>query len=100
MAQDRRFLVVAACVAFAAALVPIPRARAQIADPNFWLTDGNVYATVRSGDTLFVGGNFRNLGPQTGVFSVIGDVSGAPLPGWPRIDGSVNALAPAGTGGW
>ncbi len=75
-------------------------ARAQTTDPHFPLTDGRVYASARSGDTLYVGGNFTNVGPQTGCFALLDEASGTRLAGLPRVEGVVHAVASDGAGGW
>ena len=75
-------------------------ATAQIADPNLWVTNGTVSATALQGSTLYIGGSFTWVGPQTGAFVAIDAGSGTPRSGWPRVNGSVNAVAADGTGGW
>src|SRR5262245_58346474 len=50
----------AVALALAASLVApiVETARAQQTDANFWTADGPVYAAVRDGNTLYIGGNF------------------------------------------
>jgi hypothetical protein len=75
-------------------------AQAQIADPDLWVTDGSVFATALVGDTLYVGGSFTWVGPQTGAFARIDASSGQFAAGWPRVRGEVYAVAFDGLGGW
>lgn len=84
---------VAALLAFAAVSV------AQSLDPALWHTDGVVYAMQRSGSTLYLGGTFTHLMPHTGNATVL-DATGSAQTTFPRIKGSVYAMAPDGSGGW
>ena len=52
---------------------------AQSLDPTLWQTDGIVYATQRSGSTLYVGGTFTHLLPHTGTAAVL-DAAGNETP--------------------
>lgn len=89
-----------AALVCAAMLGVTPSAHAQAVDTRFWVTDGNVNATVQSGDTLYVGGNFTYIGPNTGSGTSLSLLTGAPLANSPRVDGLVLAVAPDGSGGW
>jgi hypothetical protein len=40
---------------------------AQEADTTMWGTDGMVNAICRSGNTIYLGGQFSYVGPNTGV---------------------------------
>jgi hypothetical protein len=66
---------------------------------DFWITNGPVYSTVLSGASLYVGGNFTYVGPDTGPGVTLNTVSGAP-DNFPIIEGQVLAAAPDGSGGW
>lgn len=73
--------------------------RWRLVDQTMPVTDGAVNALAISGDTLFVGGSFTNIGPPSG--------SGVPLdsvtaqPEWlPKVAGSLLAVAADGAGGW
>ncbi len=68
-----------------------------------WLFDGQVAATARIGNTLYVGGGFRYVAPvagNTGHLVGVSAVTGAVAPGVPAVNGSVLALEPDGAGGW
>lgn len=73
---------------------------AQVPDPDFWIADGAVRAWARVADTLYIGGDFTYVGPQTGSFTPLDSTTGAPLPDWPRVAGTVFCAAPDGAGGW
>src|SRR5262249_35994614 len=75
-------------------------ARAQRGDPRLWVTDDRVNPVALSGNTLFVGGSFHYVGPNTGSFVGLDATSGAPRPNWPRVDGTVQAAASDSIGGW
>ena len=69
-----------------------------------WAFDGGVYATARVGNTLYAGGDFRNVVPLSGVlgnFYAVSPSSGAVVPSvLPRIDGIVRVVLPDGGGGY
>lgn len=67
---------------------------------ELWGTDGTVTAVVRSGNTVFVGGAFANVGPCTGS-GVPLNACGAALPSsYAKVVGTVRAVVPDGAGGW
>ena len=63
--------------------------RAQVADPTLWVTDGFVSAMAFSGDTLYIGGAFTYVGPNTGGFVGIDVTTSRQHGGWPRVEGAV-----------
>lgn len=69
-------------------------------DPNLWVTNGTVHSIARSGVTLYIGGNFTQVGPATGAFVVIDTNTGAAQTPFPMVTGNVMAVAPDGDGGW
>src|SRR5262245_28969423 len=87
-------------VATLIALCVAAGARAQTVDPNMWVTDGGVSAIATAGNTIYLGGNFTYVGPNTGHFAGIDIGTGAAEPGWPRVDGDVYCSASDGAGGW
>jgi hypothetical protein len=76
---------------------PAQASAPRVAD--LWVTDGMVDSTLVSGNTLYIGGAFRYVGPPTGSFAAL-DASGAPDLTFPPVEGSVHAIAPDGNGGW
>ncbi len=72
---------------------------AAAVDP--WVTDGQVAAIVRSGDTVYLGGDFSRVGPRTGPGMALDGASGAMNPAFAKVAGAyVVATAPDGSGGW
>lgn len=76
-------------------------AGAQTILPNFGLTDGAVRAIALAGGTLFIGGDFTRVGvsPVQGA-ATLDPVTAEAAPTFPRIAGTVYAVAPDGQGGW
>jgi len=72
----------------------------EIADPKAWMPDGPVYSTEIREGTLYLGGAFNLLAPQTGAIVSLDAKSGSVATAWPEIEGSVNAIAPDGAGGY
>jgi hypothetical protein len=62
-------------------------------------TDGTVFAVTAARDKTYVGGNFTLIGPPTGSWVGV-DAAGAPVPGRPRLDGTVVDAVRDGRGGW
>lgn len=75
-------------------------AHAQVVRDNFPVTNGPVYATVLSGDTLYIAGDFTQVGPATGGGVPIDAASGALVSGFPKVTGGVYAAVSDGAGGW
>lgn len=67
---------------------------------DWWVTNGAVRAVVSTSSTIYIGGHFTYVGPNTGSFAALNTSSGAPDLSWPQVDGSVFACVPDGTGGW
>ena len=74
-------------------------ATAQWTDSTLWGVDGNVDAVTRSGSTLYVGGSFNTVGPNSGGGVLLERQTGDPVP-YPRVAGTVRAVVPDGGGGW
>ena len=47
-----------------------------------------------------MGGHFTRVDPLTGHSASLDPVGGVPRPGYPAVDGTVDAAAPDGLGGW
>jgi hypothetical protein len=67
---------------------------------ELWIPDGKVNAIARSGNTIYLGGNFSRVGPSTGHFAAIDTIHGSVNPGFPKINGSVQTIISDGNGGW
>ncbi len=68
--------------------------------PEPWGVDGTIVATARAGNTLYVGGAFRAVGPTTGGGVPLDPDSAEPVPAYPRVAGAVYSVQADGTGGW
>ncbi|MCC6992240.1 MAG: PQQ-binding-like beta-propeller repeat protein [Acidobacteria bacterium] len=69
-----------------------------------WVVDGIVWSTARVGNTLYVGGDFKNVVPASGrlgSFFALSPVTGAVVPsGVPRLAFDPFSIAPDGSGGY
>jgi hypothetical protein len=75
---------------------------AQQLDSTMWVTDQAVRAIARSGNALFLGGNFTYVGPNTGGGGAVRATNGK-LTSYDQIanvNGQVHAAVPDGQGGW
>jgi hypothetical protein len=74
---------------------------AQEVDTTTWGTNGEVLAISRSGNTIYLGGSFDYVGPNTGSGVVLdgtnGTATGNPSP---QVAGPTRAVVPDGKGGW
>src|SRR5262245_6400911 len=75
-------------------------ALAQKIREDLYVTDGPVYATALSGNVLYIGGYFSRVGPATGSGVPVDKSTGVPTSGFPKVAGTVLAVAPDGVGGW
>ena len=55
---------------------------------------------VRHGETIYIGGSFTQVGRATGGAVAIDTGTGAAQHPYPKVVGSVHAVAPDGSGGW
>lgn len=100
-----------------ATLLPAGPARGQTADPAwpgsryagtyYHAPTGFVGVQCLVGDTLYVAGDFTGIGYRDGYgnnalgnFAAVEATGGAVLEGWPRVNGTVFAIASDGAGGW
>ena len=64
-------------------------AEAQIIREDLYVTNGGVSAAVPSGNTLYIGGDFTEVGPATGGWVPIDSTTGAPVSGFPKVAGYI-----------
>src|SRR2546422_536796 len=88
-------VVAAVCV-----LVSSGAGFAQTIDENLWVTNGTVRAVVRDGGTIYIGGDFTQVGPATGGGVPLDAASGAIPPLFPKVVGPVYSVISDGAGGW
>lgn len=74
-------------------------AHAQTVRDDLFLVDGKVHAIERIGNTIYVGGEFNYVGHATGGLVALDATTGTRLP-FPKVVGSVYAIAADGAGGW
>lgn len=82
--------------------VPAARATDDLVkvDSTLWMANNSVTAITRSGNTIYLGGNFTQVFAWTGTAASLSTTSGQPVSPFPRTDGTVYAVAPDGSGGW
>lgn len=95
-------------VALSAAALARPSSAGQaVVDTKLWATDGSgpggeagVRVVARAGQVIYLGGDFRRVGPGTGGFVSLDAASGRPVPPFPKVLGTVRAVTSDGQGGW
>ncbi len=73
---------------------------AQVVDTTLWVTNGPVYTIAPNGNTIYIGGRFNHVGPFTGSAAAIDASTGSVQQPYPKVTGTVKAVAPDGSGGW
>ena len=83
-------------------LIPLAAAAEFHSTPReqTWVTDGAVRAIVHTANTIYIGGDFTYVGPNTGSGVPINTSTGAALSTFPRVNGEIRACLPDGSGGW
>ena len=72
---------------------PVPR-------KDLWCVDGYVNTLVRTANSIYLGGQFRKIGPYTGSGVCIDESTGAVDTAFPKVTGGdVLATAADGAGG-
>ena len=72
----------------------------SIPQRSVWVTNGSVSAAAEHDGTLYFGGNFTYVGPQTGNFVAVDAATGARDASWPTVHRYVTAATSDGAGGW
>src|SRR5262249_12423610 len=83
----------------AVTLSPAP-AHAQSPDTLLYVTNNSVNAVAQYGNTLYIGGTFTTVGRYTGGGAVLDVPTALPTARFPRVTGTVYAVAADGSGGW
>ena len=61
---------------------------------------GSVYAIVDNGTTIYIGGDFNYVGPNTGFGVPLGAATGSPVSTFPKVNDAVWTAVSDGAGGW
>ncbi|GAA2020883.1 hypothetical protein GCM10009740_06680 [Terrabacter terrae] len=86
--------------ASAAVVLPPGPALSPSADSSFWGTNGRVVDIVSNGTKAWIAGGFDYVGPNTGRAVTVDSSTGTRIPSSNIVDGTVNASAPDGKGGY
>jgi trimeric autotransporter adhesin len=94
-----------ACVAAWALGASVPAVAEQLGSAPLggYVTNGSVLAEASNTTTIFLGGNFTQVGPRTGPAAAITTATAHAVAPVPQVSGGgaeVDAVAPDGTGGW
>jgi hypothetical protein len=73
---------------------------ASFPSKNFWRTDGPVFKVLVTNETVYLGGDFSYVGPNTGGAGLVDLQSGQAQRTFPRVEGTVSAAVSDGNGGW
>lgn len=106
-ARFHAWLRVASAAALLMACV-VYTAQAQVPklDRSTWVVNGGISSIVPMGNTIYIGGGFSYVGPNTGLFAAMDTHTGITQEGWPFVAGqywgfgSIDCLEPDGSGGW
>ena len=90
------------CIAtlFALLVLCAGTASSQTTFNSLYATNGTVNAVVVSGNTIYIGGEFTYVGPNTGAGAAIDTSTGAPDLAFPNVNGVIYAVVSDGSGGW
>jgi hypothetical protein len=81
-------------------IVAVAPARAETVRDQLWVTDGDVRAVAYTNNTIYIGGNFQNVGPAIGGMAVFDGSSAAAHTPYFGIAGTVDAMVTDGLGGY
>ena len=98
----RRFILATMVLAAASAMACafVAASDAQTVRQDLDIANGAVGPIVVSGNTLYIGGNFTYVGPETGGGVPVGAATGTAIAGFPKVAGAVLAVVSDGAGGW
>jgi len=102
---SRRALTALLAVALAATAFVLPGQPAQavaadVPDTSTWVTNGDVHTVVHANGRTYLGGNFDQVGPNTGYGVPLEGPAGALPATFPKVNGPVYAVVSDGAGGW
>lgn len=67
---------------------------------NYWIPNNSVFASVRSSNTVYIGGAFTQVGPSTGCGTLIDMNTGNPNLSFDKVNSSIMTSVSDGSGGW
>src|SRR5882672_1332592 len=67
---------------------------------DFLTTDGPVFAILETNGILYLGGQFGQVGVNSGAGVIMDLATGSPLLGVPEIDGPIRSAVPDASGGF
>jgi len=91
----RIYVAIAACMAVIGF-----SSSAQTVKNNLPVTNGVVNDIIHDGNTVYVGGGFSYIGPNSGHGALIDSTTGTFNQSFPRVNGAIYASASDSAGGW
>ncbi len=85
---------------FIISLTILNQAHTQSLQNNLWMPDGEVIAVATSGNTVYIGGGFANIGPLTGPATTVNINTGRADMDMPKVSGTIETVVSDGFGGW
>jgi hypothetical protein len=98
--MTRKVAFVSLLLVLSAGITPGARAQANAPIESFWVASSDVTTLVPSGGLLYLTGLFDVVGPYTGNSVRIDAGTGLVDLSFPKVEGSVSAVVPDGSGGW
>lgn len=92
-------LALLAAISLLALAPPASAAPSSVPDET-WVTDGRVNSIVRSGDRIYLGGDFDQVGPNVGHGTALSAANGGREATFPKVNAQIRAAVPDGNGGW
>jgi len=82
------------------AILGVAPARAETVRDQLWVTDGDVRAVAYTNNTIYIGGEFQNVGPSIGGMAVFDGTTAVARTPYFGIAGTVDAMLTDGLGGY
>src|SRR5258708_17215855 len=77
-----------------------PASAGALLKTQYWVTNGIVVGLAHVDNTIYLGGSFTAVGPETGSFAVLDSDTAAVNLTLPKVTGTVYATVSDGSGGW
>ena len=80
----------------------LPRAAAAVNDSpdETWVTNGDVNSVFAAGSRIYLGGDYDQVGPNTGSGVPLDPATGGRTATFPKVNGPVSVAVPDGAGGF